>query len=69
MAIIPQTFLDSVVSIGVRNTVAINWIGTGFLVVKPVAENKYQPFLITNKHVLEKKNSVGLIVKSSWTLE
>lgn len=55
MAIIPQTFLDSVVSIGVRNTVAINWIGTGFLVVKPVDENKYQPFLITNKHVLEKK--------------
>ena len=69
MAIIPQTFLESVVSIGVRNTVAINWIGTGFLVVKPVAENKYQPFLITNKHVLEKKNSVVIRMRKSDTHE
>ena len=69
MAIIPQTFLDSVVSIGVRNTVAINWIGTGFLVVKPVDENKYQPFLITNKHVLEKKNSVVIRMRKSDTHE
>lgn len=69
MAIIPQAFLDAVVSIGVRSASGIRWIGTGFLVVKAFAPNKYQPLLITNKHVLEKQDSVVIRMRKKDTRE
>lgn len=65
MAIIPQVYLDSVVSIGVRtNATSIAWIGTGFFVGKKVAnENKVYPILVTNKHVFKDKKSVVIRMK------
>lgn len=61
MALIPPFFLDCVVAIGIEN--ANGWIGTGFLVGRffktdEKNQNKYHIFLVTNKHVLDGKNSV-----------
>lgn len=60
MAIIPQVYLDSVVSIGVRdNAKKIHWIGTGFFVGRDSnEEGKVVPLLVTNKHVFEGKDIV-----------
>jgi hypothetical protein len=61
MALIPPFFLDTVVAIGVGDDPAARrWIGTGFIYGDPLAtesagtdeEKLYQPWLITNKHVL-----------------
>jgi len=65
MAIIPEHYLNSVVSIGVRtevNTVA--WIGTGFFVGKPAEQkNHVYPLLVSNKHVFAGRESVVIRMK------
>ena len=64
MALIPPFFLDCVVAIGVKNSDGLkSWIGTGFLIGRFFRQrdeglNDYHIFLVTNKHVLEGKNSV-----------
>ena len=61
MAIIPHKYLDSVVSIGTKDSNGkINWFGTGFFVHRLIDKEKHAaiPFLISNKHVLEGVNSV-----------
>ena len=60
MAIIPKVYLNSVVSIGVRdNANKIHWIGTGFFVARDSdTEGQVVPFLVSNKHVFEGKESV-----------
>jgi len=63
MALIPPFFLDCVVSIGVSNKKTINWIGTGFIVGRPIGTDKnnnklYNTFIVTNKHVLENKPNI-----------
>ena len=64
MALIPPFFLDCVVAIGFKNSDGLkSWIGTGFLIGRFFRQrdeglNDYHIFLVTNKHVLEGKNSV-----------
>ena len=63
MALIPQFFMDSVLSIGNRTPDGIKWIGTGFVVWRKVDENRFQPFLVTNKHVLNGQDIIVLRLK------
>lgn len=69
MAIIPQSYLDSVVSIGGRTKATkIVWFGTGFFVGKSVAnENKVYPILVTNKHVFKDRDFVVIRMKKKGT--
>ncbi len=64
MALIPPFFLDCVVSIGIKNNNELAWIGTGFIVGRPITDNNdnktYHCFLITNKHVLGKNKTIYL---------
>lgn len=57
MALLPPSFLDTVVAIGVgEDPNDRHWVGTGFifgeLIDEKKGERKYQLWLITNKHVL-----------------
>ena len=66
MAIIPKSFIESVVSIGTRNNNgSISWIGTGFFVIRKQKEDKTQatPFLVSNKHVLELAKQIVIKMK------
>lgn len=64
MAIIPEFFINSVTSIGVRNGAGISWTGTGFFIVRVFdAEGNVRPMLVTNKHVLANKCSIVLRLK------
>ena len=64
MAIIPSFYLDAVVSIGIKKDLEIEWIGTGFFVVRKVNENgDGRPFLITNRHVLAGKDTIVIRMK------
>ena len=65
MAIIPESYLNSVVSIGVRiNQADIAWIGTGFFVGRASGqENQVYPMLVSNKHVFEGKNTIVIRMK------
>lgn len=65
MAIIPNHYLNSVVSVGVRNSINnIAWIGTGFFVGKTAKQNdQVFPFLVSNKHVFDGKDSVVIRMK------
>lgn len=67
MAIIPDFYINAVVSIGVRKKEEIKWIGTGFFVVKKVSENEYQPFMVTNRHVLKEKQAVVIRLREKDT--
>ncbi|HCU06278.1 MAG TPA: hypothetical protein DIC42_01650 [Holosporales bacterium] len=64
MALIPPFFLDAVVSIGMPNQNQTHWIGTGFIVGRPITptlENQtYHTFLVTNKHVIENKAQITI---------
>lgn len=72
MALLPEFFKDCVVAIGIeieKNSEEKEkiYIGTGFLVgycVNPEEQDpnkkKYEIYLITNKHVVDKKNSIIL---------
>lgn len=67
MALIPKFFIEAVVSIGVRNGLSINWIGTGFIIVKPIGKEKFQPLMVTNRHVLQDNHSVVIRLKENTT--
>lgn len=59
MAFIPPRYIDCVVAIGSIIEGQSKWTGTGFLFGKlsektPDDSNKYDVYLVTNKHVLEK---------------
>ena len=63
MALLPPSYLDCVVAIGIMQNSKKSWIGTGFLVgrlYKKVGEekNEYHTFLVTNRHVLDSKKSI-----------
>lgn len=61
MAIIPEFFLNAVVAIGVElPSHEKAWIGTGFIVGRNEKDNPELRtcYLISNKHVFEKKNSI-----------
>lgn len=62
MAIIPEFFINSVISIGVRNFDNISWVGTGFFIVRKIDTNgNLCPMLVTNKHVF--KNKTGIVLR------
>ena len=64
MAIIPSSYLDAVVSIGIKSDLEREWVGTGFFVVRNVNENgDGRPFLITNRHVLADKDMIVIRMK------
>jgi len=66
VALIPPSFLDTVVAIGVGSAADRRWIGTGFLygdLVPGAADpdqRRYQLWLITNKHVLQGLKTVSI---------
>jgi S1-C subfamily serine protease len=67
MALIPPFFLNCVVSIGVPLSSpqnSLNWIGTGFIVGRPITDDaglkKFHTFVVTNKHVLAGKPQITL---------
>lgn len=64
MALIPEFFMEAVLSIGVRNSDGtVRWIGTGFFAAKELACGKSAVFLITNRHVFEGQKSVVIRLK------
>lgn len=67
MALIPPFFLNCVVSVGVSPEApqgSTAWIGTGFIVGRPITDEtgqkRYYTFLVTNKHVLAVKTNIIL---------
>ena len=65
MSLLPKQYIDSVVSIGVKNKEGgTNWIGTGFFVLqKTNQKERYFPYLVTNKHVIENLDEVVIRMK------
>jgi hypothetical protein len=61
MALLPPSFLDAVVAIGVPGTTGTSWVGTGFLYGVPVGKDgAYELFLVSNKHVFRGKQECVL---------
>lgn len=61
MSLLPAKYLDSTVSIGIRQQdESVAWIGTGFFVKREIAGSPSGShfYLVTNKHVLSGKNTV-----------
>lgn len=67
MALIPRQFIDSVVSIGSRNSDnSISWFGTGFFVGRSIDNpNEVVPFLVTNKHVFQSSKKIAVRMKEN----
>ena len=66
MAIIPDSYLNSVVSIGIRTaSTEVAWIGTGFFVGRSTGNKKDEvyPLLVSNKHVYESNDAIVLRMK------
>lgn len=64
MAIIPESYMNSVVSIGIPINTGIAWIGTGFFVCcSSNQENQVYPYLVSNKHVFEGRDNVVIRMK------
>lgn len=70
MAIIPNFYLNAVVSIGLRNYDGnVSWIGTGFFVIRKVDDKgNVRPFLVTNKHVLANKSAIVIRMKEQGSI-
>ena len=52
MSVIPDSFKNSVVSIGVDFNNITSWIGSGFFIGKKVNDAQYEVYLVSNQHVL-----------------
>ena len=64
MSIVPQFYLNAVVSIGTRVSDEIKWIGTGFFALRKVdVDGSGYPFLITNKHVLIDEDAIVIRIR------
>lgn len=70
MALLPKFYMEAVVSIGIRSASVINWIGTGFFVIKKLkTEDTYLPFIVTNRHVIENLEAIVIRLKEKDTGE
>ena len=70
MAIIPESYLNATVAIGVADGDVTSWIGTGFFVIRNLGEYGVgRPYLITNKHVFAGKHIVILRMTNQLTGE
>lgn len=60
MAIIPHSFIDAVIALGVGTANEKHWIGTGFIVGRKekVDPNFSTYYIITNKHVVENQKQI-----------
>lgn len=68
MSLIPSFFKNSVVSIGTRNKEGhVIWTSTGFFVVRRIDQQNLRPFLITNRHVFESRNTMVIRMKEKGT--
>ncbi len=68
MSLIPKFFMEAVLSIGIRDKdKRVQWIGTGFFIVKNVGTNNYLPFIVTNRHVLWNQDAVVIRLKEKDT--
>lgn len=70
MALIPDFYLNSVVSIGVEGVdKQMSWIGTGFFIYRRINKTdggpskQVIPFLVTNKHVVESVRQIYIRLK------
>lgn len=65
MAIIPIHYKNAVVSIGIKDPSNgnIQWIGTGFFVIRKIDGDNAMPFLISNKHVFTGSESIVIRMK------
>lgn len=64
MSIVPQFYLNAVVSIGTQMSDGIRWIGTGFFALRKAnADGSGYPLLITNKHVLTGKDTIVIRIR------
>lgn len=64
MAMIPDSFLNAVVAVGIRDKNDANkrlWIGTGFLVGRKETDENFTVYLVTNRHVIS--NQEELLIK------
>lgn len=70
MGFIPKFYMEAIASIGIRSVSGINWIGTGFFVIKKLKdEDAYLPFLVTNRHVIENHDTIVIRLKEKDTGE
>ena len=70
MAIIPEPFINATVAIGISNGAEICWVGTGFFVIRNTGQYGVgRPYLVTNRHVFEGKDSVILRMTNQSTKE
>lgn len=62
MSQIPSSYLDSVAAIGAQINGETHWLGTGFVYGSVIEgrENRYNPFLVTNKHVIKDLHNIIL---------
>ena len=68
MGMIPKTYINAVVAIGVKKDNGVfSWSATGFLVTRKVSEDRVALFLITNRHVLNNKKSIVIRMKEKDT--
>lgn len=66
MAIIPDHYLNAVVSIGIGDKGPIRWIGTGFFVTRSIEDpTRGKPYLVSNKHVFGSCDKVVIRMKES----
>ena len=64
MSIVPQFYLNAVVSIGTRVSDEIKWIGTGFFALRKLdVDGSGYPFLITNKHVVIDEDAIVIRIR------
>ena len=62
MSIIPEGYINSVVSLGMRTPDGEKWIGTGFFVIRFAGSEQKEafPMLVTNKHVVNNRDTIIL---------
>ncbi len=66
MAIIPEHYLNAVVSIGIVYKGPIKWIGTGFFVTRSIEDpTRGKPYLVSNKHVFESAKKIVIRMKKN----
>lgn len=66
MAIIPDHYLNAVVSIGIGDKGPIRWIGTGFFVTRSIEDpTRGKPYLVSNKHVFGSFEKIVIRMKEA----
>ena len=69
MALIPQVYEDAVVALGIEKNGKKVWIATGFIVARKNELEGYNTFLVTNKHVLNRFESLMVRFNISGKIE